>query len=70
MQPRILRTPAAAACVGLSVAMLEKMRLTGDGPPFIRLTARAVGYRPEDLDHWLEQRQRSSTSEVAAPHAA
>ena len=35
--PRRLRTPAAAVYLGYAESTLEKKRLTGDGPPFIRL---------------------------------
>jgi predicted DNA-binding transcriptional regulator AlpA len=62
MQRRILRTRHAAPYVGLAESTLEKMRVVGNGPPFVRLGARAVGYRPEDLDLWLERRQVSNTS--------
>jgi len=34
---RRLRTPAAADYLGYAESTLEKKRLTGDGPPFIRL---------------------------------
>jgi len=34
---RRLRTRAAADYIGYSESTLEKKRLTGDGPPFIRL---------------------------------
>ncbi len=57
---RILRTPNAAAYVGLSASTLEKLRLTGDGPAFIRLGGRAVGYDIRDLDAWLDD-QRAET---------
>ncbi len=60
MQMRILRTPEAATYVGLSSSTLEKMRLTGDGPRFIRLGGRAVGYAIEDLDAWLDARRAES----------
>ena len=60
---RILRTPEAGVYVGLAATTLEKMRIRGDGPKFIRLTTRAVGYTKEDLDLWLEERRSSSTSE-------
>jgi len=55
---KVFRTPEAAEYVGLSASTLEKRRLTGDGPRFIRLGGRAVGYEISDLDAWLEaQRQ-------------
>ena len=39
---RILRTRDAASYIGLSASTLEKMRLGGDGPVFIRLGGRVV----------------------------
>ena len=57
---RIRRTPAAAEYVGLSASTLEKMRLAGEGPTFIRLSGRAVGYDIRDLDEWLDEQRRST----------
>ena len=59
---RILRTPDAAIYVGLSASTLEKMRLAGAGPGFVRLGGHAVGYDVRDLDEWLD-RQRESTDD-------
>lgn len=59
-----LNTHEAAAYVGLSYSTLTKLRLTGGGPPFIKLGARVV-YRVSDLDAWLESRMRTSTSEYS-----
>jgi hypothetical protein len=42
----------------------QKARLTGDGPPFVRL-GRLVRYRPSDFEAWLAARPRlRSTSET------
>lgn len=64
---RILRTPEAAQYVGLSPSTLEKLRLTDNGPRFIRLGGRAVGYDVRDLDAWLdgqrELREQNTSSE-------
>jgi len=49
-----LRTPAAADYLGYSESTLEKKRLTGDGPPFIRL-GRAIVYVTRDLEAWLSE---------------
>jgi predicted DNA-binding transcriptional regulator AlpA len=62
---RRLRTPAAADYLGYAESTLEKKRLTGDGPPFIRL-GRVVVYDTRDLDAWLAARRASSTSEQPA----
>lgn len=64
MTDAIMRTPAAAAYVGLASSTLEKLRLYGGGPVFIRLGTRAVGYRRLDLDTWLEGCARQSTSDL------
>jgi predicted DNA-binding transcriptional regulator AlpA len=58
-----MRTPEAARYVALSESTLTKMRLRGDGPPFIKVGPRAVAYRKADLDAWLEARVRRSTSD-------
>jgi len=62
--PKILRTPAAAAYCGLAASTFEKRRLSGDGPEFVRLGARAVGYEISALDTWLASRRRLSTSDI------
>ena len=57
---RVLRTPGAAEYVALSPSWLEKLRLAGGGPRFLRLGGRAVGYDIRDLDEWLDsQRERA-----------
>lgn len=67
MDPRILRTPRAAEYVGLSDSALEKMRLAGTGPKFVRLGGRAVGYDIRDLDAWLDgQRASEQASDSCA----
>jgi predicted DNA-binding transcriptional regulator AlpA len=63
MQPRVLRTPDAANYLGLTASTLEKMRLSGNGPRFVRLGARAVGYTIGDLDSFIEAGRRASTSD-------
>lgn len=65
MTIRILRTPEAAKYIGLSASTLAKFRLSGDGPKFIKLGKRAIGYDQQDLDSWLEGRAKKSTSEVS-----
>lgn len=52
----LLPTRDAARLLGLSPAMLERLRWLGDGPPFVRPTGgRAVRYRREDLTSWVER---------------
>ncbi len=68
MTPEILDTAGAAEYVGLSCPTLERMRLTGAGPQFAKLSPGnrgAVRYRRADLDAWIASKLVSSTSEVA-----
>jgi predicted DNA-binding transcriptional regulator AlpA len=54
--PTFLNTAAAAAHISMSRRFLESRRLKGEGPPFVRISSRAVRYRREDLDTWLTDR--------------
>jgi hypothetical protein len=62
---RRLRTAPAADYLGYAESTLEKKRLTGDGPPFIKL-GRVVVYDTRDLDDWLAARRATSTSDHPA----
>ena len=57
-----LRTQDAADYLGLSKSTLEKYRLSGGGPQFIKM-GKAIAYKAEDLDAWVGARKRNSTSE-------
>lgn len=47
-----------ALCVRLGVRprTVQQWRVTGDGPPYIRLGARMVAYRIADVDAWVAAR--------------
>ena len=57
-----LRAPAAAEYLQISTSTLAKMRLRGDGPVYFKAGARIVLYDMAELDAWLAQRRRLSTS--------
>jgi hypothetical protein len=59
--PRYHGTRTAAIYLGLSPRTLEKWRLTGQGPSYIKRGRRCL-YRLEDLDAWAEAGRRSSTT--------
>jgi predicted DNA-binding transcriptional regulator AlpA len=63
MDQKILSNDEAARFLGLSPRTLPGMRLRGDGPPFIRLGARRVGYLESDISAWVESQRRRSTSD-------
>ena len=66
--PEILTTNQAAAHLALGRSTLEKWRVAGNGPKFIKLGLRRVGYHKADLDEWVASRPRhGSTSEVQTP---
>ena len=56
----VRNTRGAAVYVGLSASTLNKLRITGDGPTFIKL-GRKVVYRLEDLDNYLTTHRRTRT---------
>jgi predicted DNA-binding transcriptional regulator AlpA len=59
-----LLLPAEAAhLLALSPRTLEGLRLSGGGPPFVRLN-RAVRYRRADVLAWIERQRFDSTSGV------
>jgi hypothetical protein len=42
---------------------LEKLRMTGSGPPYFRIGTRAIRYKVSDLDAYREARMHTKTSE-------
>jgi excisionase family DNA binding protein len=62
-----LTTRQAADYIGLAKTTLEKRRLHGQSPKFVRL-GRAVRYRIKDLEEFLEANVRYSTSDEGAAH--
>lgn len=58
----ILNTREAAAYVRLGKPTMERFRISGSGPVFVKLGG-AVRYRKADLDNWIEARRIRSTSE-------
>ena len=64
MKP-LLDEEAAAPLVGMTVSTLQKKRVTGDGPPYVKM-GRSVRYRPDDLESFVAERVVTSTSQKAA----
>jgi len=57
-------TKAAARYVGFPTNHLEKLRVFGGGPVFIKKNG-TVRYDPDDLDAWLNAGKFKTTSEYA-----
>ncbi len=60
----LLTTNEAAEFLRLKPNTLAKMRVAGNGPPFVKLGGRAVAYRKADLEAWISARVCSSTAEA------
>ena len=53
---RLLMTAAVSEMTGLSERTLVRHRVEGGGIPYVRLGARRVAYREEDVLAWLAGR--------------
>jgi hypothetical protein len=58
----LLTAREAAVWLRLSLRSLERLRLVGGGPVYVK-AGRRVLYRQADLDTWIASRVRGSTSE-------
>jgi excisionase family DNA binding protein len=63
---RFLTTPEAASYLRVSKSYLDKLRVYGGGPKFLRFGKRKILYRKSDLDLWAAERRFGSTSEYAS----
>ncbi len=63
--PASLLTEAEAAkLLKFTPRFLQARRVRGDGPAYVSVSNRAVRYRRSDLVAWIEERIRSSTSDL------
>jgi predicted DNA-binding transcriptional regulator AlpA len=58
----LLTQRQASEMLTLSQRSLERMRVAGDGPKFVRVR-RCVRYRLTDVLEWIASRVRTSTSQ-------
>jgi len=58
----LMNTREAASYLRLGKPTIERFRMTGEGPAYLKLGG-AVRYRRCDLDAWLESRLIQSTAE-------
>jgi hypothetical protein len=66
----ILPECEAAALLRLSPRTLQAWRARGEGPPFIRLGRRRIGYDPRDLETWRQRNRLDPESEPREPTPA
>lgn len=65
MNEQLLTTEQAAERLGVTGSHLEKMRVTGGGPDFVKM-GRTVRYEPTALQNWIAICRRRSTSQTSA----
>lgn len=63
IQTELLHTKDAAKFLNVSVAFLERDRWAGARIPFVRVGARAVRYRLNDLQAYINQQRQDSVLE-------
>ncbi|MCU7839178.1 MAG: helix-turn-helix domain-containing protein [Candidatus Thiodiazotropha sp. (ex Troendleina suluensis)] len=64
MVNQLLNTTEAARLLGVSKAFLERDRWAGARVPFIKVGMRAVRYRLDDLNTYINSNVRKSTSDT------
>lgn len=53
---KLLTEEQLAEYLGESIKTTRKRRYRGDGPPVVKLSARALRYRPSAVEQWLTER--------------
>jgi len=60
MQTQLLSTPQAAKFLNVSIAFLERDRWAGARIPFVKVGSRAVRYRLDDLEAYIDINRQQS----------
>jgi len=64
---KVLSVQEAALLCGVSASFLNKQRLTGGGPRYVKFSPSPrgrIGYQLDDLERWVESKKRHNTSEL------
>jgi predicted DNA-binding transcriptional regulator AlpA len=64
MLKKLLNTKETADILSVSEAFLERDRWAGARIPFIKVGARAIRYRMQDIEQYIEDNLSYSTSKV------
>jgi predicted DNA-binding transcriptional regulator AlpA len=65
----LLTQREAALALSLSTRSMERLRCTGGGPKYVRLSRGRIAYREEDLREWIARRVVGSTSQPLTKQA-
>jgi hypothetical protein len=63
IQTQLLSTPQAAKFLNVSIAFLERDRWAGARIPFVKVGSRAVRYRLDDLQNYINSQRHDSVLE-------
>jgi predicted DNA-binding transcriptional regulator AlpA len=58
----VLTEAEVSEWLGLSQPTLSRLRRTGSGPAFVRLSARRIGYRRGAVQTWLDEREQANVA--------
>ena len=61
---RILRLPEVSQATGLSRSTIFRLVQAGDFPSSVRLTARTIGWRIDDVESWIAARAATSKDQA------
>ena len=64
IQTELLHTKDAAKFLNVSVAFLERDRWAGARIPFVKVGSRAVRYRLDDLQNYINSQRQESVLEA------
>ena len=68
--PTLLTEAEAARILRVAPRTLQDWRYRGVGPRYLSYSRRAVRYRLEDLEAWMRERARRSTSDPGPAEGA
>ena len=60
IRPRAMRVNDVAEYTSISVSTLNKLRLTGGGPTYVKI-GKSVVYLISDIDAWLDAKRQKAT---------
>jgi excisionase family DNA binding protein len=61
-----LNVKEAAAYIPVAKSTLDKLRVAGGGPRYIRIGAKIL-YDVSDLDAWMENHKQANTADIPRP---
>ena len=56
----LLRRPEVEAATGLKKSRLDDLERAGEFPQRVRISARAVGWRSDEVERWIRSRPRAT----------